>query len=236
MTLLSCDRRSVGLGVGIPSGTHDQFFLFWLLWVSWWWALSLTRGWSCNYKDCVKWIYDRRSLVQTLLFSGSHLKPMTRFLFSVWQLLVPWCMALSMMREWICNLLVQLLLGLARAVSLWSKSRRTHDPILLFHMRLPQPWGPSPRTYIPQERGGPVIPSGIGFTFRRLLRLTGLRLRYSKRPPLFTEQCSIYVHTDRYPGNESNYFRIVALTITKTLFTGRYSIYARTIRYRGNYR
>jgi hypothetical protein len=37
--------------------------------------------------------------------------------------------------------------------------------------RLPQPGGPSPRIYIPQEQGGPVIPPGTGFPFRRLLRL-----------------------------------------------------------------
>jgi hypothetical protein len=40
-----------------------------------------------------------------------------------------------------CNLLVQLLLGLARAVALWSKSLITHDHILLSHMRLPQSGG-----------------------------------------------------------------------------------------------
>jgi hypothetical protein len=41
--------------------------------------------------------------------------------------------------ERICfNLLVQLLLGLTRAVTLGSKSRKTHDHILLSHLRLPQ--------------------------------------------------------------------------------------------------
>jgi hypothetical protein len=49
--------------------------------------------------------------------------------------------------------------------------------------RLPQPGGPGPRIYIPQEEGGPVIPPGIGFPFRRLLRLAGLRWRYSYPPP-----------------------------------------------------
>jgi hypothetical protein len=45
--------------------------------------------------------------------------------------------------------------------------------------RLPQPGGPGPRIYIPQEQYGPVIPPGTGFPFRRLLRLAGLRWRYS---------------------------------------------------------
>jgi hypothetical protein len=78
----------------------------------------------------------------------------------------------------------QLLLGLARAVTLGSKSRRTHDYILLSHLRLLQPGGPGPRIYIPQEPGGPVIPPGTGFSFRHLLRLAGQRWRYSNRPIL----------------------------------------------------
>jgi hypothetical protein len=51
-----------------------------------------------------------------------------------------------------------MLLGLARAVTLGSKSRRTHGHILLSHLRLPQHGRPGPRIYIPQEQGGPVIP------------------------------------------------------------------------------
>jgi hypothetical protein len=46
-----------------------------------------------------------------------------------------------------------------------------------------QPGGPGPRIYIPQEQGGPVIPTGTGFPFRRLLRLARLRWRYSIPPP-----------------------------------------------------
>jgi hypothetical protein len=37
--------------------------------------------------------------------------------------------------------------------------------------RLPEHGGPAPYIYIPQKQGGPVIPPGIGFPFRRLLRL-----------------------------------------------------------------
>jgi hypothetical protein len=99
------------------------------------------------------------------LGSGSHLEPMIRFLFSVWRLRVSWCVAPSLTRGWVCNLIVQLLLGLARAVTLESKSSRTHDHSLLSHLRLPQPGGPGPRIYIPQQQGGPVIPPGTGFPF-----------------------------------------------------------------------
>jgi hypothetical protein len=49
--------------------------------------------------------------------------------------------------------------------------------------RLPQPGGPGPRIYIRQEQRGPVIPPGTGFPFRLLLRLAGLRWRYSNPPP-----------------------------------------------------
>jgi hypothetical protein len=36
---------------------------------------------------------------------------------------------------------------------------------------------------VPQEEGGPVITPGTGFPFRRLLRLAGLRWRFSNPPP-----------------------------------------------------
>jgi hypothetical protein len=39
-----------------------------------------------------------------------------------------------------------------------------------------------PRIYIPQEQGSSDIPPGTGFPFRRLLRLAGLRWRYSIPP------------------------------------------------------
>jgi hypothetical protein len=42
----------------------------------------------------------------------------------------------SLMKGRVCNLLVQVLLGLASAVTLACKSRRTRDHILLFHLRL----------------------------------------------------------------------------------------------------
>jgi hypothetical protein len=107
----------------------------------------------------------------------------TTFLFSVWQLRVSCCGAPLRARGWVCNLLVQLLLGLARAVTLGPKSLRTHDHILLSHLTLPQPGRPSSRIYIPEEQGGPVIPPGTGFAFRHLLRLAGLRWRYSNPSP-----------------------------------------------------
>jgi hypothetical protein len=43
------------------------------------------------------------------------------------------------------------------------ESRGTQDHILLSQfLRLPQPGGPGPRIYNPQEQNGPVIPPGTG--------------------------------------------------------------------------
>jgi hypothetical protein len=97
--------------------------------------------------------YDRQSVGHSVLVSGSHLELMTRFLFSVWQLRVSCCAAPSLTRGCVCNLLVQLLLGLSRAVTLGVQVPQISDRILLSHLRLPQPGGPGPRVYIPQEQG-----------------------------------------------------------------------------------
>jgi hypothetical protein len=111
----------------------------------------------------LKLIYNRQSVGQSVLVLGSYLGAMTRFILSLWRLQVSWCGTPSLTGGWVCNLLVQLLLGLARVVALESKSRRTHGHILLSHMRLPHPGRPGPRIYIPQKQGGPVIPPGTCF-------------------------------------------------------------------------
>jgi hypothetical protein len=89
------------------------------------------------------------------------------------QLRLCYFVAPSLTRGRVCTLLAQFLLGLSRAVTLGSKSHRTHGHILLPHLRLPQPGGPGSRIYIPQEQGGPDIPPGTGFPFCPLLRLAG---------------------------------------------------------------
>jgi hypothetical protein len=94
---------------------------------------------------------------------------------------------------------LQLLLVLARAVIIGSESRGTHCHILLPQIRdSPNLEGPGLRIYIPQEEGGPVIPPGTWFLFRRLLRLARLWWRYSTPPPkqgsprrtLFCRRCN----------------------------------------------
>jgi hypothetical protein len=82
--------------------------------------------------------------------------------------------------------------AICSVITQWSESLRTRNHTLLFRLRLPQPGGPGSRIYIPKEQGGPVIPSGTGFPLRRLLRLAGLRWRYSNPPPTWRDR-SLYI-------------------------------------------
>jgi hypothetical protein len=81
---------------------------------------------------------------------------------SLTQLHVCYFVAPSLTRGRVCNLLVQLLLGFARAVTLGSKSRRSHDHILLPHLRLPQPGGPGPVFISPRNRVAQLYPRALG--------------------------------------------------------------------------
>jgi hypothetical protein len=58
------------------------------------------------------------------------------------------------------------------------------------HSILTQPGGPDPLIYIPPGSGWPP---GTGFPFRRLLRLAGLRWRYSNPPPHGVVLCITHV-------------------------------------------
>jgi hypothetical protein len=137
----------------------------------------------------------------SVLVLGSHLESMARFLFPVCQLRVSWCGAPSLMRRWVCNLLIQLFLGLAREVTLRSKSHRTHDHTSLSHMTLPPPW--KPRS--PYLQGGLVIPPGTGFPFYHLSQLAGLWWGYSNPPPqrLNSDKSQSHITTDSQSVSQS---------------------------------
>jgi hypothetical protein len=82
----------------------------------------------------------------------------------------------SLTRERVCNLLIQLLLGLARAVTLGSKSHRTHDHILLSYLRLPNLEGQVPVFIFPQKQG--VVPrKALGLQTLSIVRNS----KYKKR-------------------------------------------------------
>jgi hypothetical protein len=140
-------------------------------------ALSDERSGMSFTRMKLKLNYDRQSVGQSVLVSGTHLGPATNFFFLLeiffGQLRVCYFVSPSLTRGRVCNLL--LFLVLASTFTLGSDSHGTQYHILLSQLlRLPQPGGPGPRIYIPQEQGGPVIPPSTGFPFRRLLRLAGL--------------------------------------------------------------
>jgi hypothetical protein len=88
----------------------------------------------------------------------------------------------SLTRGWVCRL--QLLLVLASAVIFRAQSRGIHDHILLPQIRdSPNLKGQVPVFISPRNRVAQLYLSGTGFPFRRLLRLTGLRWRYSNPLP-----------------------------------------------------
>jgi hypothetical protein len=134
-----------------------------------------------SVKSKSKLCYDRRSVGQSVLVSSTHLGLKTRFL-----LLSESCGFVDVGRSlWREN-------GSAVYNCCWSLTAQSFlgpSPaglVTIFYclrFETPQPGGPGPRISIPQEQGGPVIPPGTGFPFRRLLRLAGLRWRYSKPPP-----------------------------------------------------
>jgi hypothetical protein len=90
---------------------------------------------------------------------------MTTFLFLVLPLRVSRCGAPLLMRRWVCNFLAHLLFGLAKAVTLGFRSRRTHEYILLSQLRLSQPGGPVPVFISPRSRVTQLYTQGTGFPF-----------------------------------------------------------------------
>jgi hypothetical protein len=108
----------------------------------------------------MKLIYGRRSVGQSVLVSGSHMEPVTKFLFSVWRLRFSWCGAPSLTRGQVCNLLYNCFWALPEQ-SLWGRS-----PAELI-WDSPNLEGKVPVFTAPRNSYTP----GTGFPLRRLLRL-----------------------------------------------------------------
>jgi hypothetical protein len=133
---------------------------------------------TCKSKS--KLCYDRRPVGQSVLASSPHLGPKTRFLLLSDSYGFVVSSALSDERT---SLSFTIAAGpRQRGHSQVRVPRYSRPYFTVSDSRLPQPGGPGPRMYIPQEKGGPVITPGIGFPFRCLLRLAGLRWRYSTPP------------------------------------------------------
>jgi hypothetical protein len=111
----------------------------------------------------LKLIYDRQSVGQSVLVSGTHLGPVTNFPFSLTfpldSLRVCYFIAPSLTRGRVRNLLYNCFWAFPEQ-SLLGRSPTELTAIFYSHLRLPQPGGPGPHIYIPQEQGGPVIPPG----------------------------------------------------------------------------
>jgi hypothetical protein len=93
-------------------------------------------------KSKSKLYYDRRSVGQSVLVSGTHLGPATNFSSSLIifrQLRVCWCGATSLTRSRVCSF--QFLPSTASTAFLKSESHGTHEHILLsLFLRLPPTW------------------------------------------------------------------------------------------------
>jgi hypothetical protein len=140
-------------------------------------------------KSKSKLYYDRQSVCQSVRHP-SWTRDQFFFLFETFFRQLRVCNFVAPSLTWgrVCNLL--LLLVLSSAVPLGSESRGTQDHTLLSQsLRLPPTWrARSPYLY-PQEQGGPDIIPGTGLPFCRLLRLAGLRWRYSIPPPHWNNPC-----------------------------------------------
>jgi hypothetical protein len=148
---------------------------------------DLYKKWSEVKWSEVKLIYDRQSVGQSVLVSGAHLGSATNFSFPWYFLqtvagLFFFCSALSDERTGLQST-VELFLGLPRAVTLRSKSRRTHDHILLSRLRLPNLEGQVPVYISPRNRVAQLYLGALGSVFVASYDSQGLRWRYSNPPP-----------------------------------------------------
>jgi hypothetical protein len=104
--------------------------------------------------------------------------------------------------------------------SKWFESRRTRNHTLLLS-ETPPGWRARLPYLCPPGTGSPVIPPGTGFPLRRLLRLVGLKWRYSNPPPTWRAR-SPYVYP---PGtgwsNAKSRFKIILRpTVSQSAYLG----------------
>jgi hypothetical protein len=83
--------------------------------------------------------------------------------------------------------------AICTVITQWSESRKTRNPTLLSHPRLPQPGGPGSRISIPQEQGGPIIPPDTGLirnqtAYSPLMRQEPHGKRLLQRKGIYTDK------------------------------------------------
>jgi hypothetical protein len=117
-------------------------------------------------KSKLSWFCDRRSVGQFVLVSGP--------IWVLWPDFNILCLTITFFLLHVGRpLWREDRFIICRAITHWLESHKTHNHILLSHLRLSQPGGPGSRIYIPQERGFSVIPPDTGFPFHRLLQFAG---------------------------------------------------------------
>jgi hypothetical protein len=111
----------------------------------------------------------------------------------------------------------KLLLDLAGEVTLRSKSCRTHGHILLSHLRLPQPGGPGPRIYIPQDFLLHRIYKFSSYPTGNSIHLSSVTRNSATRPQrqstfFYTAYINSYIFIKHPPAiaTESFYWRILS--------------------------
>jgi hypothetical protein len=126
-------------------------------------------------------LHDWRFTANQFVLAKSPLRPTSRAIFQLNTCGYSPYVTSSLMRGWVCHL--QLLLSLVSAVILRSESHGTHDHILLSQIQNFQKLeGQVPVFISPRTRVARLYPQALGFHFRRLLRLAGLRWRYLNPP------------------------------------------------------
>jgi hypothetical protein len=141
---------------------------------------------SDTYSLKLKLIYDRQSVGQSVLVSSTHLGPATKLFFLLeilfTQLRVCYFVAPSLTRGRVCNLLYNCFWALPEQ-SLLGEVSQSLQPYFTVSFETPPTWRARFPYLYPPGTGWPSYTQGIGFPFCRLLRLAGLRWRYSNPPP-----------------------------------------------------
>jgi hypothetical protein len=109
--------------------------------------------------------YDLQFIDQSVSVSGSHLEPLTRFFVFCLTIAGFLLWAPSLTRGRVCNFLVQLLLGLARAVTLGTKSRRTQTIFYCLIWNSPNLEGQVPVFISSRNRVAQLYPRALGSLF-----------------------------------------------------------------------
>jgi hypothetical protein len=146
--------------------------------VRWCGAPSLMRVWVCSLQLLLG-LASRVFLWSESRATRDHIE--TRAAWRAWRSVS----RSILVSGWVCNLLVQLLLGLARAVALGHKSCRTCYHILLSHLRPPPPnmEGQVP-VFIPPLPRNRVAPLALGSLFIASYNLQG-----------YSRDVLIHIHT-----------------------------------------